>query len=140
MRRHAEGGAPITVLSCDNLLSAGNTTKAAGAIFSDEVEKYELVKLRLLNGGHSLIAYLGGLDRQETIPDSSGQDFVHQCTRAALVNEYLPSIDLPSGFDPDALVAHTAFVDRVAHFAEVIVSEGVRAAAAEALAAGKPLS
>lgn len=181
VRRHAEGGAPITVLSCDNMLSAGHQTRAmltqfleaagaapevmewlagsvtfpnamvdrivpaptdgtrevaarvlgvedacpvpaelftmwviedkfaagrprweaAGAIFSDEVEKYELVKLRLLNGGHSLIAYLGGLDRQETIPDSRGQDFIEQCARAALVDEYLPSIDLPSGFDPD---------------------------------------
>jgi len=31
----------------------------AGAVMSDEVEAYELVKLRLLNGSHSLIAYLG---------------------------------------------------------------------------------
>lgn len=184
LKRHAEGGAPITVLSCDNLLSAGDTTKAAvvgflkaagasaeqlawvaasvtfpnamvdrivpaptdatraaaeqalgvedacpvpaelfsmwvmedhfaagrphweaaGVIFSEEVEKYELVKLRLLNGGHSLIAYLGGLDHQETIPASRGQQFVEACTRAALVNEYLPSIDQPSGFDADAYI------------------------------------
>src|SRR4029077_21103316 len=33
-----------------------------GAVMSDEVESYELVKLRLLNGSHSLIAYLGILD------------------------------------------------------------------------------
>lgn len=184
-RRYSEGGAPVTVLSCDNLLSAGNTTRSAvvqfltaagaepgllawldgsvtfpnamvdrivpaptdatraaaaealgaedacpvpaelftmwviedrfaagrprweaapGVIFSDEVEKYELVKLRLLNGGHSLIAYLGGLDRRETIPESRSQEFVEACVRAALVNEYLPSIDLPQGFDPDAYV------------------------------------
>lgn len=179
MKRQAENGAPIAVLSCDNLLSAGNTTRAAvtqfvdaagaseefkawlaesvsfpnamvdrivpaptdetramaaralgvedacpvpaelftmwviedkfaagrpkweaaGAIFSDEVEKYELVKLRLLNGGHSLIAYLGGLDGRETIPASRQQDFIEACTRAALVDEYLPSIDLPRDFD-----------------------------------------
>lgn len=184
MRRHAESRAPITVLSCDNLLSAGDTTRAAvtqfaeaaraseafmawldesvsfpnamvdrivpaptdetralaaralgvedacpvpaelftmwvmedkfaagrpkweaaGAIFSDEVEKYELVKLRLLNGGHSLIAYLGGLDQRETIPASRAQDFIEACTRAALVHEYLPSIDLPEGFDADHYV------------------------------------
>lgn len=178
--RFAANGAPITVLSCDNLLSAGHTTQAAvtqyaqaaqaepeflawmteqvtfpnamvdrivpapteatkaeveealglhddapvpaelftmwviedkfaagrphweaaGAIFSDEVEKYELVKLRLLNGGHSLIAYLGGLDRQETIPDSRAQDFIAQATRQALEVDYLPSIDLPHDFVP----------------------------------------
>src|SRR5699024_7041251 len=31
----------------------------AGAIFTDEIESYEMVKLRFLNGSHSLIAYLG---------------------------------------------------------------------------------
>lgn len=182
MKRHAEGGAPITVLSCDNLLSAGSTTRAAvaqfaeaagagagfaewlgrsvtfpnamvdrivpaptdatrraaaaalgvddacpvpaepftmwvieddfaagrpkweaaGAIFSDEVEKYELVKLRLLNGCHSLIAYLGALDGRETIAASRQQEFVERAVRAAFLDEYLPSIDLPTGFDPDA--------------------------------------
>jgi len=327
IKRHADGGAPITVLSCDNLLSAGSTTKAAvtqfaeaagasaeflawlgesvtfpnamvdrivpaptdetravaaealgaddecpvpaelftmwvieddfaagrpkweaaGAIFSDEVEKYELVKLRLLNGSHSLIAYLGALDGRDTIPAARQQEFVEQCVRAALVNEYLPSIDQPAGFDadayieqlfarwnntvlgdktsrvgsegstklvqrvpipavrmldegrspeqmaltvaawiacvcpppgfepgavadamfepkaealraatagatnarshalaivdggflPDALVAHRAFADRVAHFVEVIATDGVRAAAAEALEAAR---
>ena len=77
----------------------------AGAIFSDEVEAYELVKLRLLNGSHSLIAYLGGLDQQPTIPASFGQDFVRACVTELLNVEYLPSIDLPSGFDPQAYIA-----------------------------------
>src|SRR5699024_8023817 len=34
----------------------------AGVIFSDEVAGYEEVKLRILNGTHSLLAYLGALD------------------------------------------------------------------------------
>ncbi len=76
-----------------------------GAIFSDEVEAYELVKLRLLNGSHSLIAYLGGLDGQPTIPSSFGQDFVRDCVTELLNTEYLPSIALPSGFDPQAYIA-----------------------------------
>ena len=76
----------------------------AGAIFSDEVEAYELVKLRLLNGSHSLIAYLGGLDGQPTIPASFGQDFVRDAVTELLNVEYLPSIDLPSGFDPQAYI------------------------------------
>lgn len=76
-----------------------------GAIFSDEVEAYELVKLRLLNGSHSLIAYLGGLSGADTIPASFGQDFVRECVTELLNVEYLPSIDLPSGFDPQAYIA-----------------------------------
>ncbi|MDO4888736.1 MAG: mannitol dehydrogenase family protein [Actinomycetaceae bacterium] len=185
LRRFADGGGPVTILSCDNMVSAGSQTKALvleflrevdagpevfewlersvtfpnamvdrivpattddtrqavrriagyddavpvpaegftmwvlednfaagrpawehaeGVIFSDEVEKYELVKLRLLNGSHSLIAYLGGLDVRETIPASRSQDFVERCVRNALYDEYLPSIDLPSGFDADAYI------------------------------------
>lgn len=52
-----------------------------------------------LNGGHSLIEYLGGLDHQETIAASRQQDFIEACARPALVDEYLPSIDLPRDFD-----------------------------------------
>ena len=78
---------------------------ADGVAFTDEVGKYELVKLRLLNGSHSLISYLGALDGRETIPASRTQPFVEECVRAALYDEYLPSIDLPSGFDPDAYIA-----------------------------------
>lgn len=77
----------------------------AGATFSDEVERYELVKLRMLNGPHSLIAYLGMLDGRPTIPASRDQEFIARCADAVIRNEYLPSIDLPSGFDPDAYIA-----------------------------------
>ncbi len=78
--------------------------EAGGAIFSDEVEQYELVKLRLLNGSHSLISYLGGLSNSPTIPSARDKDFVAKSVRAAIYNEYLPSIELPTGFDADAYV------------------------------------
>ncbi len=185
LHRCQEGGPPLTVLSCDNMQSAGNATKRtvieylhaakapaevfdwlesdvafpnamvdrivpsttdatrarvhelltledripvpaekfsmwviedkftagrpawekSGAIFSDEVEKYELVKLRLLNGSHSLIAYLGALDGSETIPEARGHDFVARCVNEVIRKEYLPSIPLPIGFDPEAYIA-----------------------------------
>ncbi len=84
--------------------------ETAGAIFSDEVEAYELVKLRLLNGSHSLIAYLGGLAQKPTIPTSFETDFIRGCVADLLNNEYLPSIALPSGFDPQAYI--TELFDR----------------------------
>lgn len=180
-RRFATGGAPLTILSCDNMQSAGTLTRtlvldfltladcdpaifpwiqqnvtfpnsmvdrivpattdavrakvaelagyedavpvpaeaftmwvledkfaagrpawehAEGVIFSDEVEKYEQVKLRLLNGSHSLISYLGALDGRETIAASRTQPFIEAAVRAAITHEFLPSIDLPHGFDP----------------------------------------
>lgn len=70
-----------------------------GAIMSDEVDKYEQVKLRILNGPHSLIAYLGALDGHLTIPASFAQDWIASATLALIHDENLPTIDLPGEFD-----------------------------------------
>jgi fructuronate reductase len=72
---------------------------AVGAIMSDEVELYEILKLRLLNGAHSLIAYLGGLAQCETIPDSRFQPFIEDAINKALFHEYLPTLTLPRGLN-----------------------------------------
>ncbi len=77
---------------------------ANGVTFSDEVEAYELVKLRLLNGSHSLISYLGGLSGSPTIPSAHDRQWIANCVDAAIHNEYLPSIELPTGFDADAYI------------------------------------
>ncbi|WP_159795228.1 mannitol dehydrogenase family protein [Puerhibacterium puerhi] len=96
---------PFSMWVVEDRFAAGRPAwERAGAVFSDEVDAYELVKLRLLNGTHSLIAYLGALDGRATIPDSRAQDFVEQAARAVIADEYLPSIELPSGFDPEAYV------------------------------------
>lgn len=103
-------GAPVpaeqfTMWVLEDRFTAGRPAwEHGGAVFSDEVEAYELVKLRLLNGTHSLIAYLGALDGRETIPDARAQEFVERAARAVIAGEYLPSIALPRGFDPDGYV------------------------------------
>ncbi|ACM30050.1 mannitol dehydrogenase family protein [Rhizobium rhizogenes] len=43
--------------------------EAGGALFVENVEPYEKMKLRLLNGSHSLIAYLGQLQKLEFVRD-----------------------------------------------------------------------
>ncbi|AWE43229.1 MULTISPECIES: mannitol dehydrogenase family protein [unclassified Actinobaculum] len=89
--------------------------KARGVIFSTEVEKYELVKLRILNACHSLISYLGVLDGRGTVPDARTQQFIEDCVRHLIGDEMLPSIDLPEGFDPENYVAQ--LFDRWTNFA-----------------------
>ena len=93
----------------DHFAAGRPASDRAGAIMSDEVEAYELVKLRLLNGSHSLIAYLGLLDGHPTIADAWAQGFVRDAVRACIANEYLPSITLPRGFDVDV------YVDSLSH-------------------------
>jgi len=44
----------------------------AGAIFSDELENWEDMKLRCLNGAHSTLSYLGQLTGRETVADAMG--------------------------------------------------------------------
>ena len=69
-----------------------------GAIFVDNATPFEQAKLRLLNGSHSLIAYLGQL---------SGYQYVHQVINddvfAELVDRYMsevcPSLQMPAEFN-----------------------------------------
>ena len=73
--------------------------EAAGAQFTADVAPFEFMKLRLLNGSHSTLAYLGFL---------MGYDFVWQASRdpllAALVerqmaDEIVPTLPAPPGID-----------------------------------------
>ena len=42
----------------------------AGAVFSDEIENWENMKLRCLNGAHSTLSYLGQLTGRETVAEA----------------------------------------------------------------------
>lgn len=53
----------------DHFISGRPAWDQAGALFVDDVEPYEKMKLRLLNGSHSMIAYLGQLKGLEYVRD-----------------------------------------------------------------------
>lgn len=96
---------PFTMWVLEDSFAAGRPAwERSGAIFSDDVESYELLKLRLLNGTHSLIAYLGALDGRAIIPDSVAQPFVADAARTVLYQDYLPSVPVPADVDLDAYV------------------------------------
>lgn len=86
----------------DNFIAGRPSWEAGGAVFSDEVAGYEQLKVRLLNGTHSLIAYLGALTGAVTIPESVSHPTIELAARSVLGNEYLPSVAVPSGVDVDA--------------------------------------
>jgi len=74
----------------------------AGAILSDEVGAYELVKLRLLNAPNSMLAYLGLLTGRTEIADAASDPAIRDIADRGLGEEMQPTIDLPTGFDPYA--------------------------------------
>lgn len=68
----------------------------AGAILSDDVHGYETLKIRLLNGTHSLIAYLGMLIGAETI-DQSVADADVRAAAEAFIDEMITTLRVPAG-------------------------------------------
>lgn len=54
----------------DNFTMGRPDWTLGGAVFSDEIESWENMKLRCLNGAHSTLAYLGQLTGRETVADA----------------------------------------------------------------------
>lgn len=97
---------PFSMWVVQDRFAAGRPRwEVGGAIFTDDVAAYDLLKLRLLNGTHSLLAYLGALDGRATIPESRNQEFIERAARAVLRTEYLPTLQVPVGVDADAYIA-----------------------------------
>ncbi|MCA4134131.1 mannitol dehydrogenase family protein [Arthrobacter sp. M4] len=86
----------------DNFIAGRPAWEVGGAVFSNEVAGYEQLKVRLLNGTHSLIAYLGALSGAATIPDSVTIPAIEAAARSVLREEYLPSVSVPSSVDVNA--------------------------------------
>ena len=88
---------------------------AAGATFTDDVAPHEQRKLALLNGAHSLLAYLGSVRGHDTVADTLADD---ECRAAveAWWDEAAPHVP-PGAGDLDAYRA--ALVDRFANAAIV---------------------
>ncbi len=64
----------------------------AGALFSDRVHDWELYKLRMLNAGHSCIAYLSALAGITYVHEAMAVPAVHTFLETLLYNEAMPTI------------------------------------------------
>ena len=69
-----------------------------GATFAADVAPFELMKLRMLNGAHSALAYLGYLAGHETVAEASN-DAVFAIYLRGLWAEIAPSVPAPPGID-----------------------------------------
>lgn len=73
-----------------------------GATFADDVEPYELLKLRVLNATHSQLAYLGALNGFATIAETVQQPAFAAIARRLIHDEAIPALTLPDGVDAHA--------------------------------------
>ena len=71
----------------------------AGAEFVTDVEPYEHMKLRLLNGSHSTLAYLGYLAGYETVADTMADPAFVTLVQGLMDEEVTPTLHMPPGTD-----------------------------------------
>lgn len=69
------------------------------------VAAFENLKLRLLNGCHSALAYLGALCGAETIADAMDQPALARVAAALLELDAIPALEPPEGVDASAYAA-----------------------------------
>jgi len=91
---------PFTMWAIEDRFAAGRPAwEAGGAVFTNEVGRYEQMKVRLLNGTHSLIAYLGALQGIGTIAEAIATTDIETAARTVLRSEYEPSVEMPVDVD-----------------------------------------
>lgn len=90
--------------------------QAGGAVFASKVEPYEKMKLRLLNGAHTLIAHLGVLNGLEHVRDVMAVPQLAALARAHMAAA-VQTLDPVPGIDLDAYMD-----DLIARFANPAIA------------------
>ncbi|MEO8849072.1 MAG: mannitol dehydrogenase family protein [Casimicrobiaceae bacterium] len=89
----------------DRFAAAHPPWDAAGAQFATDVGVYETMKLRLLNGSHSAIAYLGFMSGYPTVWQAAGDPLLARYIGAMMRDEIVPTLKAPPGVDLAAYCA-----------------------------------
>ena len=72
---------------------------AVGAQITDKVHGYEAAKLRLLNGAHSTLAYVGILRNLETVHDAMQDHYLSGLIEAMMRFDIAPTLQPAAGLD-----------------------------------------
>jgi fructuronate reductase len=83
----------------DSFAGARPKWEAAGAILTADVAPYEAMKLRLLNGSHSALAYLGLLAGYDYVADFVGLPEAAGYIRSLMDDDVTPTLSVPHDFD-----------------------------------------
>jgi D-arabinitol 4-dehydrogenase len=70
-----------------------------GAIITHDIEPYEETKIRILNGGHTSLAYLGALSGYDTFDQVMNDTAHRKHFRMLQKEEIIPSLDIDLPFD-----------------------------------------
>jgi len=100
---------PFTQFVIEDRFPSGRPPfELAGAQFAADVSPFERTKLRLLNGGHSMLAYLGYLAGYELVSEAIADSALRTLLREFMAEEVSPTLPATmNGLDAyrDALIA-----------------------------------
>lgn len=80
----------------DNFVAGRPDWNLAGAEFVNDVRPFEQMKLRMLNGSHSFLAYLGYLAGYEHISDCMNDPSYQKAALQLMLNEQRPTLNMPT--------------------------------------------
>ena len=86
----------------DNFPMGRPSWEAEGVEMVADVAPFETMKLRMLNGSHSLLAYLGALAGIETVYEGINNGELRALLRRYMLEEAAPTLEMPEGIDLDA--------------------------------------
>ena len=69
--------------------------ETAGAEMVEDVEPYELMKLRMLNGSHSTLAYVGYLAGHQYVSEAIGDPAIRKLIHGLMTDEAMPTLPMP---------------------------------------------
>lgn len=81
----------------DNFVQGRPDWNRVGAQFVADVTPFEIMKLRMLNGSHTFLAYLGYLAGYETIADTMGSQAYRHAVKRLMLQEQAVTLSLPQG-------------------------------------------
>jgi len=131
----------------DRFAAARPAWERAGVQLTDDVRPFEVMKLRLLNGSHSTLAYLGALCGHRTIAEAVADPALHAVAEGLIRHDFLPTVPPPEGIDlvayGDRVLARYANAD-LRHTCVQVAMDGTQklpqrlvSGVREALAAGR---
>ena len=83
----------------DNFPLGRPAWETAGVVFVEDVSAFETMKLRLLNGSHSTLAYLGYLAGAETVAEAMALPGMEELVEGLMRDEVSPTLPPLAGFD-----------------------------------------
>ncbi len=89
----------------DNFTQGRPPWERVGVTLCHDIDGFESMKLKLLNGAHSSLAYLGVLLDLETVADCMSYAPLRTFIERLLRSEVMPEVDAPSGIDLSDYVA-----------------------------------